>query len=104
MPGRPPLRVRRRRAPRRPMRRGTGAVSALEAAMTDTRLAPGRRYRTAHADGFALQPTDLLMLIACGAVAVALLAVAGAPAPLRLDPPFIAHVTGLLAGYGVAVM
>lgn len=51
-----------------------------------------------------LRPAAVLALIAGGALAALLLAVAGAPVPLRLDPPLIAHVTGLLAGYGVAVM
>ncbi len=49
-------------------------------------------------------PPTLLALICSGAVVVALLAARATPAPLRLDPPLLAHVTGLLAGYGVAVM
>lgn len=45
-----------------------------------------------------------LALIGGGALASAVLAVFGAPWPLRPDLPLIAHVSGLLAGYGVAVM
>jgi predicted ferric reductase len=44
------------------------------------------------------------MLICCGAALVTLLAVGDAPMPLWLDPPLVAHITGLIAGYGVAVM
>ena len=53
---------------------------------------------------FALSPAATLALIGYGASLAILLAVAGAPGPPRLDPPFVAHVTGLLAGYGVAIM
>ena len=58
----------------------------------------------AHDGDFVLRPAELLALIGCGAVAVVLLAVSAAPVPLRLDSPLVAHVTGLLGGYGVAVM
>jgi predicted ferric reductase len=46
----------------------------------------------------------LLALIAVGALLSAALALVSAPAPLLFGPPVVAHVTGLLAGYGVAVM
>jgi len=72
--------------------------------MNDLRSAPGKRHAMAHDRGFALRPAELLALIYFGAAAVGLLAVGAVPTPLRLDPPLLAHVTGLLAGYGVAIM
>ncbi len=87
-----------------------GASSAGRWAMTDPggtvdATAPvGPHPFTVRGRGFAVRPSALLMLLDVGAVAVALLATRSAPAPVRLDPPLVAHVTGLLAGYGVAVM
>jgi predicted ferric reductase len=52
----------------------------------------------------AVSPATVLWLITAGAVAVTALAGFSAPRPLRFNLPFMAHVSGLLAGYGVAVM
>ena len=62
------------------------------------------RRAMGHDGEFVLRPAEILALIGCGAVGVVLLAVSAAPVPLRLDSPLVAHVTGLLGGYGVAVM
>ncbi len=78
------------------MTRNHGAPGALRQA------AP--HVRTAHQWGFALGRAPLLVLMDLGAIAVVVQAVRMAPSPLRLDAPLIAHITGLLAGYGVAVM
>jgi predicted ferric reductase len=51
-----------------------------------------------------LRPADVLILIGLGTALVILLAAGDTPAPRRLDPPLVAHLTGLLAGYGIAVM
>src|SRR5690349_19901823 len=76
-----------------------------EAAMTDVRFAPGtRHWAVARPAGIAFRPAAALALIGGGAIAAVLLAFVAVPAPLRPDPPLLAHVTGLLAGYGVAVM
>ena len=73
--------------------------------MTDTRFTPNARRRQATPDrGFALRPAETLALIGWGAIIAALLALGSVPTPLRLDPPLVAHVAGLLAGYGVALM
>ncbi len=72
--------------------------------MIDIHTASGKDRAVAHDRGFALRPAALLALICCGAVAAMLPAVGAASVPVRLDPPLVAHVTGLLAGYGVAVM
>jgi predicted ferric reductase len=45
-----------------------------------------------------------LTLIALGALATCALGVAGAPQPVPPTIPLVAHLSGLLAGYGVAVM
>ena len=50
-----------------------------------------------------LSPRILLALLAGGALVALFLAVAP-PAPLVLDAALVAHVSGLLAGYGAAVM
>lgn len=72
--------------------------------MSDVSTATGERDAGAHDMGFALRPAELFALIGYGAIAVVVLAVGAAPIPLRPDPPLVAHVSGLLAGYGVAVM
>jgi predicted ferric reductase len=46
----------------------------------------------------------VLWLIMAGAVAAVALAGISAPQPLRINLPLLAHVSGLLAGYGVTVM
>jgi hypothetical protein len=46
----------------------------------------------------------VLWLITAGAVAAAVLAGISAPPPLRFSLPLLAHVSGMLAGYGVTVM
>ena len=61
-------------------------------------------HLTSGAESFSMRPADILLLIGSGAALVLLLAVGDTPAPVRLDPPLVAHVTGLLAGYGIAVM
>src|SRR4051794_39156726 len=66
--------------------------------------AQASRRIEAHDKNFVLGPAELLGLICSGAIAVVLLAIDAAPVPLRLDPPLLAHITGLLAGYGVAIM
>ena len=72
--------------------------------MTNPFAATRPRQAVAHEGGFALRPAEALALIGYGASLAALLALVGAPVPWRLAPPFVAHLTGLLAGYGVAVM
>jgi predicted ferric reductase len=52
----------------------------------------------------AVPPAAVLWLIAAGAVAAIALAGVTAPQPLRFNLPLVAHVSGLLAGYGVTVM
>jgi predicted ferric reductase len=49
-------------------------------------------------------PQMVLWLITAGAVAVTALAGISAPLPLRFNLPLLAHISGLLAGYGVTVM
>jgi ferredoxin-NADP reductase/DMSO/TMAO reductase YedYZ heme-binding membrane subunit len=66
--------------------------------------AQAARRVIAHERGFVLGPAELLTLVCSGTVAAVLLAINAAPVPLRFDPPLLAHITGLLAGYGVAVM
>src|SRR2546421_24123 len=53
---------------------------------------------------FAISPGALIALIMSGALAVGFLAVGDAPSPVQLNVPLMAHLSGLLAGYGVAVM
>ncbi len=72
--------------------------------MSELHPTAGARRPLPHVGGFALRPTELKALIGYGALLVTLLAFFAVPLPLRLDPPLLAHVTGLLAGYGVAVM
>src|SRR5689334_11528587 len=72
--------------------------------MTNTGFASDARYRPARAGGVVLGPAMTLALIGYGASFALLLALAGSPHSLRFDPPLIAHVAGMLAGYGVAVM
>src|SRR4051812_37150030 len=45
-----------------------------------------------------------LAVIGAGVVLTAMLALVSAPQPILLDVPMTAHLSGLLAGYGVAVM
>jgi len=45
-----------------------------------------------------------LAVIGAGAILTAILALVSAPRPILLDVAMTAHLTGLLAGYGVAVM
>ncbi|MFF9563868.1 ferric reductase-like transmembrane domain-containing protein [Leifsonia sp. NPDC014704] len=45
-----------------------------------------------------------LAVIALGAVTTSVLSLVSAPQPLLFDVPMVAHLSGLLAGYGVAVM
>lgn len=52
----------------------------------------------------AVTPAAVLWLIMVGAVAALALAGISAPQPLRFNLPLLAHVSGLLAGYGVTVM
>ena len=52
----------------------------------------------------SITPAALLTLVIEGALAVAFLAVRDAPSPVQLDIPMLAHLSGMLAGYGVAVM
>jgi predicted ferric reductase len=51
-----------------------------------------------------LSEAGLLALVGIGAVVSAALALVSAPEPLQPGLPLLAHVTGLLAGYGVTVM
>lgn len=52
----------------------------------------------------SMSGATLLCLLVIGAFAVSALALVGAPRPLVIGTPFLAHVAGLLAGYGVTVM
>jgi predicted ferric reductase len=72
-------------------------MSAPDSAMVARRAVADER-------SFALRPAEVLALIWVGAVVIVLLAVGDPPVPLRFDLPLLAHVTGLFAGYGVAVM
>lgn len=78
--------------------------------MTSNHVTPGAlaqaapHARMAHQKGFALGRAPLLVLMALGANAVVVQVIRIAPSPLRLDAPLIAHITGLLASYGVALM
>src|SRR5205807_579599 len=49
-------------------------------------------------------PSALIALIATGALGAAALAVRGAPSPLQFNVPLLAHLSGMLAAYGVASM
>ncbi|MFE4542358.1 ferric reductase-like transmembrane domain-containing protein [Arthrobacter sp. NPDC056727] len=51
-----------------------------------------------------VSPATALTFIWGGAVVASGLAIVAAPQPLRLGVPLIAHLTGMLAGYGVTVM
>jgi DMSO/TMAO reductase YedYZ heme-binding membrane subunit len=53
---------------------------------------------------FTIRPGALIALVTLGAVAVALSAVRETPSPVRLDVPLLAHLSGLVAGYGIAAM
>jgi predicted ferric reductase len=52
----------------------------------------------------SIPPAVVIWLITAGAVAVTGLAGISAPQPLRFTLPLLAHVSGMLAGYGVTVM
>src|SRR3954470_8552090 len=60
--------------------------------------------RKARMTRFSITPAALLALILTGAIAMTLLAVRDDPVPLRVGIPVVAHISGLLAGYGVALM
>jgi predicted ferric reductase len=53
---------------------------------------------------WTLSPRLLLALLAGGALAAVVLAIASPPEPIIPGPALVAHVTGMLAGYGAAVM
>ena len=53
---------------------------------------------------FTVPPVALIALIATGALGAAALAVRGAPSPVQFNMPLLAHLSGMLAGYGVALM
>jgi len=81
-----------------------------ETIMTSTGFAaPGQRranapVSTARHGGMVIESQALLTLIALGALLVVLLTIHIAPVPFHLDAPLLAHVAGMLAGYGVTVM
>ncbi|THG30641.1 ferredoxin reductase family protein [Naasia lichenicola] len=64
----------------------------------------GRSAAASARPGRRMSPGALLTLIGTGAATAAALGFIGAPTPMRLDIPLIAHLAGLLAGYGVVVM
>jgi predicted ferric reductase len=68
---------------------------------TDT---AGPDLRTRPPCRFDIKPRILIALMTAGALAVIAPSVWNAPPPVRLDMPLAAHATGLLAGYGVALM
>lgn len=78
--------------------------------MTHNHTAPGTQQQTTQLTqiirhkGLVLGQAPLLVLMGVGAILVLVQAVRLAPAPLLLGPPLIAHIAGLLAGYGVALM
>src|SRR5438132_7114596 len=53
---------------------------------------------------FTVTPGALIALIATGALGAAALAVRGAPTPVQFNVPLLAHLSGMLSGYGVALM
>ncbi|MDP9890889.1 ferredoxin reductase family protein [Pseudarthrobacter enclensis] len=71
--------------------------------MTATADHPGAARSEAGASG-SVSPALALWLIMAGAVAVMALAVIKAPHPVQFNLPLVAHMSGLLAGYGVTVM
>lgn len=60
--------------------------------------------RTSRRRGGVLARAPLLVLMGLGAIALLMQAVRATPAPVQLGLPLLAHITGLLAGYGVALM
>ncbi|MDQ1703427.1 MAG: hypothetical protein QOF57_2679 [Frankiaceae bacterium] len=60
-------------------------------------------HRRVHAKRW-LTPATLLLSIAAGALLVGGASMRASPHGAAWSPPFVAHLTGLLAGYGVTVM
>jgi predicted ferric reductase len=58
----------------------------------------------AHAPGYALTAEVALGLAAAGAAAVVVLVFVNTPRPVLPNPPVIAHLAGMLAGYAVTLM
>jgi predicted ferric reductase len=63
-----------------------------------------RRVQPQGKGQFTVTPGARITLIATGALGAAALAVRGAPTPVQFNVPLVAHLSGMLAGYGVALM
>ena len=72
-------------------------MSLRTAASVPGAVGPARQPRV-------IGESPALAVIGAGVVLTAMLALVSAPQPILLDVPMIAHLSGLLAGYGVAVM
>lgn len=78
------------------------AVGAVDTERSRPRVSPVERRPLE--PPMTVSAATVLMLLMLGALAVCALALVSAPRPLMLGTPVVAHVAGLLAGYGVTVM
>jgi predicted ferric reductase len=84
--------------------KGTQSPVSATIASTSSSRPLRRRARPRYRSRFSVTPGSLIALVSAGALAIAILAVHNAPPPVHIDVPLIAHLSGLLAGYGIATM
>jgi predicted ferric reductase len=86
-----------------PIRADSGRAAAGtgdDVTVADSRQLSGRT----EPPGYALSTPAAVTLSSIGAAGVALLVLGHAPQPVLVNPPLIAHLAGMLAGYAVTLM